>query len=64
MVSRNFATNSTHEVSGAKKKTDLSATQILRHFDLIDGSIICDKFYSIDGIVILLLYSVSLPWII
>ena len=43
MVSRNFATNSTPEVSGAKIITDLVAIHIPRHFDIIDGFIICAK---------------------
>ena len=65
MVSRNAATNSTPEVSGAKRRIDLVAIQIPRHFDIIiDGSIICAKLEPIDWITILLLYYVSLPWII
>ena len=53
IVSRNVATNSTPEVSGAKRRTDLVAIQIPRHFDIIDDSIICDKFEPIDWIAIL-----------
>ena len=44
MVSRNVATNPTPEVSGAKRRTNLVAIQIPRHFDIIDGSIICANF--------------------
>ena len=50
MVSRNGATNSTPEVSGAKGRSDLDSIQIPRHFDIINGSIICDKFESMDWI--------------
>ena len=64
MVSRNVATNSTPDVLGAKRRTDLVAIQTPRHFNIIDGSIICAKFELIDWIAILLLYSVSLPRII
>ena len=39
---KNFATDSfAHEVSRAKRKSDLSVIQIPRHFDQIHGSIIC-----------------------
>ena len=48
MVSRNVATNSSPEVSGAKRRTDFVAILGPRHFDIIDGSIICVKFESID----------------
>ena len=44
MVSRNVAINSTLEVSGAKGRSDLAAIQSLRHFNIIDGSILCVKF--------------------
>ena len=64
MVSRNVATNSTPEVSGAKRRTDLVAIQIPRHFDIIDGPTLCATFESVDWVAISLLSSVSLPWII
>ena len=54
MVSRNGATNSTPEVSGAKGRRDLASIQIPRHFDIINGSIICAKYESMDWIAILL----------
>ena len=41
MVSRNVAINSNLEVSGAKRRSDLVEIQIPRHFDIIDGFIIC-----------------------
>ena len=53
MVSRNGVTNSTPEVSGAKGRSDLDSIQIPRHFDIINGSIICAKFESMDWIAIL-----------
>ena len=44
MVSRNVATNSTPEVSGARRRADLVAIQIPGHFDIIDGSNFSAKF--------------------
>ena len=46
MVSRKVETNSTPEVSGAKRRTDFVAIQIRRHFDILDGSIICAIFLA------------------
>ena len=34
-------TRKAHEVSGAKGRSDLDSIQIPRHFDTINGSIIC-----------------------
>ena len=50
------------QLSEAKRRTDLVAIQFPRHFDIIDGSIMCVKFEPIDWIAILLLYSASPPW--
>ena len=60
MVSRNGATNSTLEVSGAKGRSDLESIQIPTHFDTINGSIISAKFESMDWIAILPLVSNSI----
>ena len=53
MISRTVATNSTPEVSGAKRRNVLFATQIPRRFDITDSSTICAEFEPIDWIAIL-----------
>ena len=61
MVSRNIATNSTPEVSGAKGRSDLDSMQIPILSDVINGSFLRAKFEFMEWVGILLWYYVSLP---
>ena len=60
-------TRKTHEVSGAKRRSDLDSIQIPRHFDVVNGSITCAKFKSMYWIAVLpyllVYWSISFPLI-
>ena len=44
----NSVTNSVHQVSGAKRRGDLSVIRIPRHFDQFRGSIVCAQLEPIQ----------------